>query len=263
MKKRLERGREVLIVILLALALFGISYASSQPSGADVNEGSSQRAPADAPESVAAQAGNVTELNIFGYTVTQSWQGYFGNVTGTIQLADGSDNVFYNWSAISPQGEIFSSANSTINWANIQCFNFTATGTMNSSGETPGGTSLNGTNLSQLEALYNIEEGDVDGVDETFVLKDHDGFYVSSLQFSANECVSTRIYGDTGAGVDQEFEEVILYDPVTTSVVFTSLLEQDLLGFDQRTHDFQMLVLEDGHGTDTEVTPYYFFVELE
>jgi hypothetical protein len=59
------------------------------------------------------------------------------------------------------------------------------------------------------------------------------------------------------------FEEVLLYEPSSTSVVFTSLIEDNLLGFDQRTHDFEMMVLENGHKTDVSPTPYYFFVELE
>jgi len=44
--------------------------------------------------------------------------------------------------------------------------------------------------------------------------------------------------------------------------VFASLLSDDALGFDSLPHDFEMLVLEDGHGADTATTSYFFFVEL-
>ncbi len=47
------------------------------------------------------------------------------------------------------------------------------------------------------------------------------------------------------------------------NIIFTSLLEQNLAGFDNKTHDFEMLVLEDGHGTNVATTTYYFWLELE
>ena len=47
-------------------------------------------------------------------------------------------------------------------------------------------------------------------------------------------------------------------------IIFASLLyEGDPVGFDGDKHDFEMLVLENGHGTNTAVTVYYFWVELE
>ena len=235
---------------------------SIEPFGASVVSSSPERAAADSAGTVPAQAGNVTELTISGYSVTQSWQGYFGNITGTIQLADANDNSLYNWTLASPQGEIYASLNNTISWNNVQCFNFTANGTGGSGGEVSGATNLGGINLTTLEAQFNIGEDDVDGVNETFYLTDHDEFYTSNLHFSANECRSTRVYGN-GGPADQQFEEVLLYEYSTGSFIFTALLEEDLQGFDSAAHDFEMLVLEDGHGTDTASSSYYFYVELE
>jgi hypothetical protein len=55
-----------------------------------------------------------------------------------------------------------------------------------------------------------------------------------------------------------------LYEPISTSVIFVSILDEEgPLGFDAASHDFEMLVLEDGHGTDTLTTSYYFYVELQ
>jgi len=248
------------------LFILVISLSSALPFGAQTTVVNSTRAPADSPSSVQAQAGNVTELNIFGYSITQSWQGYFGNVTGTIQLTDGSDNVFYNWSLASPQGEIYASTNSSIDWAYVQCFNFSAAGTYADDTAQAGATSLYGTNLTQLESAFNIGSTDVDGVNETFTLLGagtHDLFYTNSLQFSEGECPNTRVFSDAGTGESNKFEEALLYEPTTRSVIFASILDQDLAGFDSRTHDFEMLVLEDGHNADTATTTYYFYVELE
>lgn len=256
----------VALVLLAALFVFPIVSALS-PSGATTTAGAPETAPADPADSELAFAGNVTEITISGYTTTQSWQGFFGNVSGTIELTDASNNTFYNWSLASPEGEVYASTNNSITWTTIQCFNFTANGTGGTGGETPGATNLGGMNLTTLESLYGIVSDDVDGVDETFdytVSADqHDLFYTSSLDFSSGECLFTLVFDNTGASADT-FEEVLMYEPTTGSVVFASLLEEaDTTGFNGGSQDFQMLVLEDGHGTDLSTTTYYFWVELE
>jgi len=257
-------------IFVLAIALIfsvSLSFVSSVPNGASVTELNSTTAPSDTAGQDEAIAGNVSELTITAFSTTQTWQGYFGNVSGTIQLADASDNVLYNWTLASPAGEVYSSANETISWTNIQCFNFTATGDYTGESGNGGTTSLYGTNLTLIETQYTLNAGDVDGVDETFALSGtgtHDAFYTASQQFDEGECQSTRVFGNSGAGVNNEFEEVLLYEPTTQSVVFASLLESgNIIGFDSKDYDFEMLVLEDGHGTDTSSTTYYFFVELE
>ena len=253
------------LVLSIFLAFSLLTFASAvQPNGAGVTSEAAQRAPDDLAENNAAYAGNITELTIRAFAITQTWQGYFGNVTGVIQLADSNDKVMYNWTLANPEGEVYASVNDSIIWANIQCLNFSSSGDYTAESGTGGSTNLFGTNLSQLETIFNIVGDDVDGVDETFTLFDHDIFYTANREFLANECRSTRIFSNTGDGVDQQFEEVLLYEPASASVVFASLLEEaSVLGFDNEDHDFEMLVLEDGHGTDVATTPYYFFVELE
>ena len=172
----------------------------------------------------------------------------------------------YNWSVADPEGEIYASTNASVTWTNIQCFNYTATGSYSDDTAQRGGTSLYGTNLSTLESNFNINETDVDGVNETFTLfgaDTHEAFFVGSLEFTNGECRSTRVYSNIGAGEDDKFEEVLLYDPDTRSVVFASLLNSDITGFDNKYHDFEMLVLEDGHNSDVTTTDYYFYVELQ
>ena len=91
----------------------------------------------------------------------------------------------------------------------------------------------------------------------------HNTFYTNNLEFSEGECRSTQVFSNAGQGEDNKFEEVLLYEPTTRSVIFASLLNEDVLGFDNNPHDFEMLVLENGHLTDTSTTTYYFWVELE
>jgi len=235
------RWLSLLLVITLVVSLFSsFCFVSAvSPSGAQVTPGTSSSAPSDSAGSVAAIAGNVTEINIFGFTNTQSWQGYFGNVTGTIQLADSSDNVMYNWSLASPRGEIYASTSNSLTWTGIQCFDMQ-------------------NDLTALETAYGIDSTDVDGVDETFNRNDHAGFYTNNIQFTGGQCNNTKVFGPSGAAT---FDEVLMSDGANT--IFTSLLLEDAVGFDDATHDFEMLVLENGHGTDTSTSTYYFWVELE
>jgi hypothetical protein len=231
-------------IISFVLAFLMISVLSSlviaAPNGVDVNAGTSTRSNATGPDNDPnAMAGNVTELTVTGTSITQAWQGYFGNVSGTIQLANSADNVMYNWSLASPKGEIYASNASTITWSGIQCYNETA-------------------NLSEFEQRFGIGVGDADGLNETFNLNDHVGFVTNSIPFTTGVCDNTKLFNSAGIGT---FTEVLLTDG--PSLVFTSLLLQNANGFDNVPHDFEMLVLENGHGADTNPTTYYFWAELE
>ena len=235
-------------------------------TGVNVSNLSSSRQNATAPGSLNAIAGNVTHIAVpQGSGITQAWQGYTGNVTGVIQLADSGDNVLYNWSLASPEGVVLASTNNSIIWYYIQCFNFTSTGTYEDESGNGGSTNLHGTNLTQLETQYGIKYDDIDGVDETFTLTGagtHNAFYINANEFEEGECQNTRIIDYTGFGQDDHFEEALLYEPSTSSVVFAALLNEDVVGFDDKTHDFEMLVLENGHGTDTATTTYYFYAVI-
>jgi len=232
----------VLSLMTFTFLVFFAGIALAKPNGVStLNEIKSERASADNATANNATAGNVTELTIFGYSTTQSWQGYFGNVTGTIQLADADDNIMYNWSQASPQGEIYASTNSSLQWTGVSCY------------------ILNGSNITDLEDSFNINSSAADGVDETFNRNDHAEFYTNSIHFTAGQCNNTKVYDNTGTGA---FDEVLLTDSAS-NIIFASILQEDATGFDSNTHDFEMLVLEDGHNGDTQITTYYFWVELE
>ncbi len=256
---RVDRSEDGLYFIVHGITGTGATGVNAT----EINSTSQNPTPPGSLESI---AGNVTEITTpEGWGKTQAWQGYFGNVSGTIQLADNADNVMYNWSLASPEGQVFASTNNSIGWVNIQCFNFTATGTYQGESGTGGSTNLYGTNLTQLESRYNVKSNDVDGVDETFYLigaNTHNTFYVNANEFSEGECWNTRINDWTGFGQDDNFEEVLMYEPTTYSVIFAAILNEDVLGFDNRTHDFEMIVLEDGHLTDTATTIYYFYAVM-
>ena len=105
---------------------------------------------------------------------------------------------------------------------------------------------------------------DVDGINETFTLDTHSEFYVGAYNIEANTCNATQLYNSTGHRV---FEEVLLYvnqsDGDGDGVIFTSIIQQDTVGYDGGEWDFEMIVGENGHNGSTGSTTYYFYVELE
>jgi len=252
-----------LVVGLMAVYVLADPADPSGPDSINVTQIESFNTSQHTAQLVNAEAGNVTQLSIHGLTQTLTWQGYYGDVTGTITLDDAQNNTMYNWEVAEPQGEIYASNTSTVTWANIKCVNYQN----DVAGEI---------NLTILETMYGLATDDLDGVNETFneagTIRDgtnHPTIYVGTYTITAGTCPATDTYQNDSSSVDNhDFVEILLTD--NNSIVYTTIIENkmvgndtDKYGFDSVTHDFQMLVGENGHAGDDSVTPYYFFVELE
>lgn len=258
------RLKHSLFICGAILVFLSWSVLAIEPNGATVSVGLSESMPSGAAGNTSAMAGNITEIVIYsGATVSRSWQGYYGNVTGGLRLADAAGEVLYNWSLVSSEGEVYASTNFSITWPNIQCFNFTATNNYSSESGNGGTTNLYGTNVTTLESQYGIGLGDLDGVSTTFGGFNHNGFYTANKQFSVDECRSVHLFTNNSISEDGRFEEILLYEPTTASVIFTSIIENSAGSFNGKKVDFEMIVLEDGHGANVDTTAYYFFTELE
>ena len=195
--------------------------------------------------------------------VTESWQGYYGNISGTITLDDANNYTLYDWSSPTPSGEIYASNGSSVTWSNIYCLNVTQNGSTVNGIPRPDGsvTNING---SQIELNFGINNTDKDGLTETFNDTFIDSFTVGSENFdvtdgcSAAHPYTNQIYAET------EWQELLLSDNGT--LIFTAIIRNNANGFQpgtEDTYDFQMLVLENGHTESAaSTTPYYFFVEL-
>lgn len=245
-----------IVAVLVLVMLFCQDFASADVNGVlNITVENSTRRSATPSSSLNAVAGNVSELNIVGETVTQSWQGYYGNITGTIVLSDAADRWMYAWNVSTPEGEIYA-AQSPVDFSagNIECYNYTKSG--------------NGyVTLAALENSLGIGTNDADGVDETFNDQlTHESFYAGDNYIDGSNyitaCPTVRLFNSSRQSGQGIFEEVLLYDNNNNQVVYTSLLESDQLGFNGYPWDFQMIVGEDGHRGNTTVTQYYFYIEL-
>ena len=228
-------GRHIAVLLLVA-AITAAVYVTAEPTGpTDVQEGTPERREAVGPHETEAQAGNVTELDIEAISVTNYWQGYYGNITGSIVLANANNDTLYNWTIATPQGQIYASRNGTIEWTGVGCM---------------------------LQADIDAEDaelgstGKTDSVNNTFSSQTHPAFSVGTTNINLDSCRSTSVQGDGSGSV---FYQVLLKESTDTTI-YTAIIDAETTGFDGGTYDFQMLVGEDG--TTAGSTTYYFYVEL-
>lgn len=194
-----------------------------------------------------AEAGNITTMNITGWSQTQTWSGFVGNVTGRIVLDDANNKSLYEWFSAEPQGEIYAANTSgAVNWDNIKCFSFA-------------------NNRTAYEASLGLDAIDYDGVDETFNATNHPSLWVGTHTLVS--CPTTNMFTSDAVNSTRWYE-VLLHDGKTP--VYTAIIEDDtanthssLVGFDGKVYDYQMVVGVNGHDGSDSKWEYYFYVELE
>jgi hypothetical protein len=240
-------------IIFAAAALLLLSLAHADPQGpTQITRGQSERAPSSPPTQVQAEAGNVTSLQIIATKITSRWQGFYGNVTGNITLADSSSNAMYNWIETAPRGEIYAvNGSATPVWDDVFCFNFT-------NNLSAGQNVVQRFNGTDLERTLGLNPTDADGVDETFNRTFTGSFQVAGNTISSTSGCRTVALNVNGGYQEQRFQEVLLTD--NNSIIYTAIMENSETGFQGAPTDFQMIVGENG---DTAApTNYYFYVEL-
>ncbi len=227
--------------VMLALAgILSIGIAAAQPLGVDdITPGASSRFnDTVTPTAVDAQAGNVTELSISGISVTSSWQGFYGNITGSIILADASGNNFYDWNVSTPTGQVYASRNDSVTWDGIDC--------------------TDATGIEAEETFLGQNSSDPDSVTNTYTETNHPAFQVGTA--SIESCPTTQAYS-SGGTQDNQFWQVLLSDTSANTVYTTIIEDTSPEGFNDQPWHFQLLVGENGNEPGT--TPYYFYLELQ
>jgi hypothetical protein len=242
-------------MFLIVAILLSVSFAISGPtpeSPLNISEEDTSSRQPNAAQTLTALGGNLTQLNIGTITQTISWQGYYGNVTGTIMLGDASGNTIYNWEAANPSGQIYAST-SQVSFAdgNIECYNFSKSG----------GDYVD---LDAYESSLNMDANSADGINETFnETTSYDAFYIGATYINST-CPTVYLFNSTNVSTTDTYQEVMLYDLTANDVIYTSIIKPGgIKGFNNLDWDFQMIVAEDGHIGDTTPTTYYFYVALE
>jgi hypothetical protein len=231
-------------MVFLIMGLISVSTVLAEPTGPSAvsNLGSSRFTTAPAAN-ISAYAGNVTEINFNASSITQTWQGYFGNITGQIVLGNSNNQSMYNWNLTSPSGQIYATRVATVpTWTSVRCANQSE-------------VNVEDTALGVNQSVA------ADSVNNTFAnTTTFTSFFVGNVNINTTQnCRAVQLYNSTGTS-SASFSEVLLSD--TTNLIYTGLITTPTLGFDGASHQFEMIVGENGHLGNTATTPYYFYVEL-
>jgi len=202
-----------------------ISGVSAAVNNATVTAGSeSSYSPSTPAGNTSAQAGGTIEVNLSVDMSTQKWAGFYGQITGTIKLADASSNTFKDWTVSNVAGaKVYSSNTTTIDWANLAA----ATNADMPAWLTSGSDSWANT--------FNNNET------QTF----------NGQNINANY---TLTYNSTGTGV---FKTYSLKDS-SSNLIWAALAVDNGNGYNNQQVDYQLLVPVNG----ASATTYYFYLEL-
>jgi hypothetical protein len=234
-------SRSAYYAIAVLMFLFTVAGVLAEPVPPSLQILSSTARTISGISNVSAQGGNVTEIRIDALSVTKTWQGYYGNITGNIHLDDANNNSFYVWgNATSLSGEIYATRNSSPNWASVNC--------------------TNATQRAGEETYLGVVPLDGDSVMNTFNKTTHPSFNVGLRAITANSCFSTNAFVN-GSAQTTQFYQVLLSDNASTTI-YTSLIENDKYGYNAQLTDFQLMVGENEHDGNIGPTTYFFFTEL-
>lgn len=188
------------------------------------------------PKNIESRSGNVSRMDITALQNTNAWQGYFGNISSKIILANGLGKTLYDWTNISATGEILASRSSNVDWSSIAC--------------------ANSNGIDSENAFLEKTSSSADSVANTFPLTGHPSFAVISKPIS--NCPSTKLHGPLGVE-DNNFWNVMLGDNNGEgNIVYTNILKDNSPGFANKSVDFELIVASKRFQT----TPYYFYMEI-
>jgi hypothetical protein len=231
------------LVVGLVLAALAASAIRAIPEGATVVVGVKETRTAPPVNNVTADGGNITEINISASTQTMAWQGFYGEVNGSIILADASGDLFYLWNITNISGEIYSSLDGAIVFASIFPEN----------------------NCSRPNWLTGFDYSD--SSNNTFINNTNNQVQVGNVIINSSTACAVYTYVSSTAQ-SSTFHELILTDDPNNRTnasiggntsVYATIINKDTTGYDGATHDYQLLVpVNRTAGYNT----YAFYAEL-
>lgn len=241
MKKNSASKSLLLFVSLLAIA----SFVLAVPSGPTITYISNSTSPSSGigSERSSDEGGTITILTLNTTQQNYGWKAYVGNVSGKLSLDDVNNWTIYDWSTSITTGEVYVSRNQTVDWFSVNCTNYTE-------------------KLAEDTFFSNNQQAE-DSINVTFASTIHKPFIVAGRPIQNSSCYSTATYVNDTAQILNEttsmFQELLLSDD-DGNMAYTTIMEIDQTGYDNKTHDFQLIVAE----TQASQIPtlYYFYVEL-
>lgn len=214
-----------IIILMLAIIVLSLSMVAAAPSGGNVTVGASTGGTSTTSTTVSINGGNVTSVDVNSDVVTSRWAGFFGDVSGSLFLADSSANNFYQWTIGSMTGAVVYATNASVtNWATL---------TPLTNADAPG----------YVNGVYS------DNFTQTFA--DTESFVSGSYDIASTPYATTY----NSSGVAGDLKTYALYADAATTV-WAGKVVDDTDGFDGSAVDYQILLpAQTG-------TTYSFYMEL-
>ena len=230
------------LIVVLASFIMVFKMARAEPEGAGVTYVSNTTKNASAPDFRTDAKGTITTVLLTTVQQNIKWKAYVGNVSGTLVLRDADSFTLYQWpTGGSPDGKVYMTINNTIDWSTIQC--------------------ANDSQVISLQTALGFLPTAVDNINNTFSNKIHENFDVGVIPIAGSSCKSTATWINNSQQTltpTSLFQEVLLMD-LSSRIVFTTLIDQNVKGFNNKTYDFQALVPD---YSTAAVATYYFYLEI-
>ncbi|MFP4567443.1 MAG: hypothetical protein ACLFN8_00715 [Candidatus Woesearchaeota archaeon] len=207
------------------------------PSGGNITYVDNYSIPLEPGVELISSGGHIHVVNIEASQPNPFWRGYVGNISGRLKLGDGSTSLF-DWIMDNTRGKIYASRSNTLDWNNIRC--------------------ANNSEIILEDSYLGFEPSIEYSVNRTFSDSEHESFYTFFNYIETDSCKSAalNVYNNTSS---RDFEEVILSDN-NSNLIFSSVLQNGAIGFNNNTYDFQLILPENQNLSVSE--EYYFYIEL-
>lgn len=225
----------IFFALLLSLPLFAqTGQGVAQPS-----VGNPVTLPVQA-SSVASVSGIPTNISLQINSTTLHWQGFYGNVTGSIALAYGNSTL-RSWNISSVFGQVYACTSQNIDFSAL---NSTAV------------------NLSDIDSAFTFLSGADDSAAITGVADSNSQINIS--YFTLYQSTRPVIFSRDKAG-SPLWQQIILSQgasPQKGDLVFAGIIRDDQQSFNGQSADFQIVVPTSGILNSTGES-YYFYGEIQ
>ena len=247
---RNEKKNRSVALLLVGVILLAVASAATRtsfaldvgvPTGPDINILKEENAAPSPATNITTKGGTITTMLMNSTTQNPHWKAYVGNISGKLALSDSRNYTIYDWELTQISGEIYVTRNDSVDWSTIRCANIT--------------------DVAKEETAMNHTATADDSIRNTFdMANNHTGFWAGPNEIKEDSCnFTTRTYVNSSLKTDS-FQEVLLSDG--SSLVYTTLINNDAYGFDKSLYDFQLIVAEKGTDGPVSSTTYYFYAEL-
>jgi len=190
--------------------------------------------------------GGYTQLTPNQTQQSKIWQGFYGNITSIVTLANSAGKSFYNWSVLNVSGMLYATTNNNPSWA---------------------GTT-NDVSASKVDELWGFGAWS-DNAIQTFTANNNTAFTIGrgpeSISIAANTRDSMNTFSG-GAIVPGAFEEVLLANDATQtqkdSIIFASFINNLKTSFNSSVQTHYQIIVPNNQHNSTTLDVYYFFFEL-